>query len=62
MFEESSHNSHIDWNYVIKKEARGINNEDLGRSTGDRSGLCFSTKRNDKKRKILYSKEYGRVI
>lgn len=30
MVEEGSYSSHIDWNDVIKKEARGINDEDLG--------------------------------
>ena len=30
MFEGSSLNSHIDWNDVLKKKARGINDEDLG--------------------------------
>ena len=30
MFEGSSLNSHIDWNEVLKKKARGINDEDLG--------------------------------
>jgi uncharacterized protein (TIGR02271 family) len=30
MFEGSSLNSHIDWNEVLKKRARGINDEDLG--------------------------------
>ena len=29
MVEEGSYSSHIDWNDVIKKEARGINDEDL---------------------------------
>ena len=30
MLEGSSYSGHIDWNDIIKKEARGINNEDLG--------------------------------
>jgi len=30
MFEGSSYSSNIDWNHIVKKEARGINNEDLG--------------------------------
>ena len=30
MVKEGSYSSHIDWNDVIKKEARGINDEDLG--------------------------------
>ena len=30
MFEGSSVNSHIDWNEVLKKRARGSNDEDLG--------------------------------
>jgi uncharacterized protein (TIGR02271 family) len=30
MFEGSSYSGKIDWNDVVKKEARGINNEDLG--------------------------------
>jgi uncharacterized protein (TIGR02271 family) len=30
MVEEGSYSGHIDWNDVIKKEARGINDEDLG--------------------------------
>jgi uncharacterized protein (TIGR02271 family) len=30
MLEGSSYSGNIDWNDVIKKEARGINNEDLG--------------------------------
>lgn len=30
LFEGSSYSGHIDWNDIIKKEARGINNEDLG--------------------------------
>lgn len=30
MFEGSSYSGKIDWNNVVKKEARGINNEDLG--------------------------------
>jgi uncharacterized protein (TIGR02271 family) len=30
MFEGSSHNSRIDWNDVLKKKARGSNNENLG--------------------------------
>jgi uncharacterized protein (TIGR02271 family) len=30
MFEGSSHNSRIDWNDVLKKKARGINDENLG--------------------------------
>jgi hypothetical protein len=30
MFEGSSYSGKIDWNDVAKKEARGINNEDLG--------------------------------
>jgi uncharacterized protein (TIGR02271 family) len=30
MFEGSSHNSRIDWDQVLKKKARGINDENLG--------------------------------
>lgn len=30
MLEGSSYSGHIDWNELIKKEAKGINNEDLG--------------------------------
>ena len=30
MLEGSSYSGHIEWNRVIKKEAKGINNEDLG--------------------------------
>jgi uncharacterized protein (TIGR02271 family) len=30
LLEGSSYSGHIDWNDIIKKEARGINNEDLG--------------------------------
>ena len=30
MLEGSSYSGHIEWNKVIKKEAKGINNEDLG--------------------------------
>ena len=30
MFEGNSYNSHIDWNEVLKKKARGINDEILG--------------------------------
>jgi uncharacterized protein (TIGR02271 family) len=30
MFEGSSYSGNIDWNDIVKKEARGINNEDLG--------------------------------
>ena len=30
MLEGSSYSGHIDWNDITKKEARGINNEDLG--------------------------------
>jgi hypothetical protein len=30
MFEGSSYSGDIDWKDIIKKEARGINNEDLG--------------------------------
>jgi uncharacterized protein (TIGR02271 family) len=30
MLEGSSYSGHIDWNTIIKKEAKGINNEDLG--------------------------------
>ena len=30
MLEGSSYNGNIDWDDVIKKEARGINDEDLG--------------------------------
>jgi uncharacterized protein (TIGR02271 family) len=30
VLEGSSYSGHIDWNDIIKKEARGINNEDLG--------------------------------
>lgn len=30
MFEGSSYSGNIDWNDILKKEAEGINNEDLG--------------------------------
>jgi hypothetical protein len=30
MFEGSSYSGNIDWNDIVKKEAREINNEDLG--------------------------------
>lgn len=30
MLEGSSYSGHIEWNKIIKKEAKGINNEDLG--------------------------------
>src|SRR5215203_5217784 len=30
MLEGSSYSGNIDWNDILKKEARGINNEDLG--------------------------------
>ena len=30
MYEGSSYSGNIDWNDIVKKEARGINNEDLG--------------------------------
>ena len=30
MLEGSSYSGHIDWDDITKKEARGINNEDLG--------------------------------
>ncbi len=30
MFEASSYSGNIDWNEILKKEAKGINNEDLG--------------------------------
>lgn len=30
MFEGSSYSGNIDWNDIVKKEARGINNEELG--------------------------------
>jgi hypothetical protein len=30
LLEGSSYSGNIDWNDIIKKEAKGINNEDLG--------------------------------
>ena len=31
-------NTDIDWNDIIKKEARGINDADLGEGTGNPTG------------------------
>jgi hypothetical protein len=53
--------STIDWSDVIKKEARGSNDEDLG-SARSRGQLCFGTERADQQRQILHSKGYCRKL
>ena len=52
----------IDWDDVIKKEARGSDDEDLGEVLETGHDYVLGQKRNDKQTEILYSKEYGRVI
>ena len=52
----------IDWSDVIKKEARGSNDEDLGEVHESRGKLCFSTERADQQIQILHSKGYGRKL
>ena len=57
-----SNSNNIEWDDVIKKEARGSDDEDLGEVQETGHDYVLGTKRNDKQREILYSKEYGRVI
>ena len=45
----------INWNEVIKKEARGKNDEDLGEVQEVGDTYIFSTERIDKQRKILHT-------
>jgi len=54
---ESSTFGHVtDWNEVMKKEARGRNDADLGEVMEVKRQYCCYTKRYVEKRKILSSK------
>jgi hypothetical protein len=52
----------IDWIDVIKKEARGSGDEDLGGVQEVGQKLCSITERNGKQREILHSDRYGRKL
>jgi hypothetical protein len=54
MLEGSSYSGNIDWDDVIKKEARGINDEDLGEVQEVTQDYVL-VKRSNKQRKIIYS-------
>ncbi len=54
--------NNIEWNETIKKEARGINDEDLGEVQQVQGNYVTSTKRNNQQRKILYSKRSSRKL
>jgi hypothetical protein len=50
----------VDYNAHLKRQAIDINDEELAKYTGGRSGLCLSTKSNiEQYRKILPSKVFA---
>jgi hypothetical protein len=55
MLEGSSYSGNIDWDDVIKKEARGINDEDLGEVQEVTQDYVLVKKRSNKQRKIIHS-------
>ena len=55
-------NSNIEWNDVLKKEARGIDDEDLGEVQEVQGKYVTCTKRNNQQRKVLHSKRSSREL
>ena len=55
-------NSNIEWNDVLKKEARGIDDEDLGEVQEVQGNYVLVQKRNNQQRKVLHSKRSSREL